>query len=246
MMKMKSKQETIIKNINNQQIVISVIRRKRKNVTLQVTPNNISIISPPKVSLSYLEKLIVSKEKWLVQKINEYKNIEVFERTYTTGDVFLYLGDEYKLHIIKDDTQSKYDIYIKDDELVIISKNIDSKQIQKYLKQWYKEESEKIVNDRVNKLCKKHSILSQIKFTEIKVKEQKKRWGSCTSKGNIYINSKIAMLRIDVIDYIIVHELSHIVHFNHSKEFYEFVENILPEYKNQIKWLKDNALKVNI
>ena len=77
----------------------------------------------------------------------------------------------------------------------------------------------------------------------VKVKEQKKRWGSCTSAKNIYINSRIAMANLEAIDYIIVHEFCHLVHMNHSKDFYNLVKEIIPNYKDSEKWLKENGCR---
>ena len=80
----------------------------------------------------------------------------------------------------------------------------------------------------------------------IKIKEQKKRWGSCTSNKIIYINSRISMAPIDVIDYILVHEFCHLVHMNHSKEYWALVGTIFPNYKAKRNYLKENSLKLNI
>ena len=80
----------------------------------------------------------------------------------------------------------------------------------------------------------------------VKVKEQKKRWGSCTSAKKIYINSRIAMANLESIDYIIVHEFCHLIHMNHSKDFYNLVKEIIPNYKDSEKWLKENGYKLVI
>ena len=78
----------------------------------------------------------------------------------------------------------------------------------------------------------------------IKVKEQKKIWGSCTSSKSIYINSRISMVRLDAIDYIIIHEFCHLVHMNHSKDFYNLVKCIMPNYKVANNWLRENGYKL--
>ena len=82
--------------------------------------------------------------------------------------------------------------------------------------------------------------------SKLRVKEQKKRWGTCTSKRAIYINSKISMVRKEAIDYILIHEFSHLVHMNHSKDFYSLVKQMMPNYKEQEKWLKENSYKLKL
>lgn len=74
--------------------------------------------------------------------------------------------------------------------------------------------------------------LMQVNYTLIKIDNSKSRWGSCDQKGVIKFNLRLAMLPHKVIDYIIIHELSHLLEFNHSKEFYKIIESIMPDYKN--------------
>ena len=107
---------------------------------------------------------------------------------------------------------------------------------------WYREKTE----EQVKKRIKYYQKFFAKKPSDIKIKEQKKRWGSCTSKKTIYINSKISMLKLDVIDYILVHEFSHLVHMNHSKDFYDLVKEILPDFREREKWLKENSYKFTL
>ncbi|MFH1781264.1 MAG: M48 family metallopeptidase, partial [Patescibacteria group bacterium] len=77
-------------------------------------------------------------------------------------------------------------------------------------------------------------------------KEQKKRWGSCSSRGSIYFNWRVIMAPPLVIDYIIVHEMSHLIHRNHSPKFWKQVELILPDYKVRKKWLRDHGDRMDL
>ncbi len=173
------------------------------------------------------------------------------DRKYVSGEIFYYLGKEYELKIIEDkniENNKKNYCYIniKDENLIITTNNNEVEYIKNELKKWYKIESEKIVIERLEVLRKEKPMINQLSPNIIKIKEQKKRWGSCTSKKTIYINSRISMARIDVIDYILVHELSHLVHMNHSKDFYNFVNEILPDFRKSEKWLKENAYKLTL
>ncbi|HBQ86147.1 MAG TPA: M48 family peptidase, partial [Syntrophomonas sp.] len=73
------------------------------------------------------------------------------------------------------------------------------------------------------------------------IKEQKTRWGSCSSKHNLNYNFKTVMAPLPVLDYIVVHEMCHLVHLNHSREFWNLVESIIPEYRQHKEWLKMNG-----
>ena len=161
------------------------------------------------------------------------------------------MGQEYELKIIEDkntENNKKNYCYINlnNKKLVITTNNNKAEYIKNELKKWYKVESEKIVISRLEVLKRENSIMNKLQPSIIKIKEQKKRWGSCTSSKTIYINSRIAMATTDVIDYILVHEFCHLVHMNHSKDFYNLVEEILPDFRKRERWLKENSYKFNL
>ena len=91
-----------------------------------------------------------------------------------------------------------------------------------------------IIKERLNY----YSSLTGIKYNEFKLTTPKKRWGSCNSKGNICINGKLGAAPQDIIDYVVVHELAHILEHNHSKRFWCQVARILPDFKSRKNWLK--------
>ena len=166
-----------------------------------------------------------------------------FEREFKENEIFLYLGNQYKLKVTKDKHE---EVYIEDDKIIVKVKNTEKEHIQSILKWWYKRESEIIISKRIDYLKKNNEIMKSLSPNIVKVKEQKKRWGSCTSEKSIYINSKISMARISSIDYILVHEFSHLVHMNHSKGFYNLVKKIMPNYIEEEKWLKENSYRVKL
>lgn len=229
------------------EIKVDVIYRNRKNVTITVKPKNqVAIISPPGINIKNLEKLLKSKSDWILKKLEKYKDIDLNEEIiFEDGTKLYYLGDIYYLNIIKS-TKCNSNVYISKNKIIIESNDLSQSNLKDILKKWYKSESEKIVIEKLQKLKNKSEIINSLAPTCIKVKEQNKRWGSCTSKGNIYINSKISMARPKSIEYILVHEFSHLVHMNHSKEFYRFVGRIMPSYKDEEVWLKNNSYKLKL
>ena len=84
-----------------------------------------------------------------------------------------------------------------------------------------------------------------VKFNRITLREQKTRWGSCSGKGNLSFNLKLIMAPRYVLDYVVVHELCHLIHMNHSKSFWNEVESFMPNYKMAEVWLKLNSRKLN-
>ncbi|MDU2197804.1 MAG: SprT family zinc-dependent metalloprotease [Peptostreptococcaceae bacterium] len=235
-------------NIKHKNIDIdaNVVYRKRKSITIQIKPKyEVTIISPYGVPKKILKDLLIQKGDWILKKFEEYKSVEYLfkEKEFIDGEQFMYLGHEYKLKIINDIDE---EVFIDNNCLVVKVKNTDKEYIKKILKKWYKEESERLVLERLIYCKEKSKQMKQLTPSKLKVKEQKKRWGTCTSKRAIYINSKISMAKIEAIDYILVHEFSHLVHMNHSKDFYKLVKEIMPNYKEEEKWLKDNSYKLKL
>ena len=236
----------------NKKINIDIIYRKRKNISIKIIPKDkIEIISPKSVSITYLRDLVFNKIEWIIKNLDKFENIDdIYEnRNYIDGEKFYYLGEIYTLKVIKDkniNNIKKDYCYIKiHDKYLVINSNRDDKEFLKdNIKKWYKKESEKIILERIEYLKRSNDIMNKLQPQIIKVKEQKKIWGSCTSSKSIYINSRISMVRLDAIDYIIIHEFCHLVHMNHSKDFYNLVKCIMPNYKVANNWLRENGYKL--
>jgi len=114
--------------------------------------------------------------------------------------------------------------------------------IKEMLTKWYKDSFGDIVRERIEKYSPELNVAP----AKIFIKNQKTRWGSCSTKGNINLNWLLVMTPLEIIDYVIVHELSHLKVMNHSQEFWTLVESILPDYKERRKWLKENGTKKTI
>ena len=229
----------------DREISFNIIYRKRKTMSLEIKPDGvINVLAPNGVDKNFIIDRVKDKADWIVKKLDELedKNDKKIIRNYENGDVFLYLGKEYKLQVIIDKNLIRPKVNLENEKLVVRT-NIDNKEyIQQSLKRWYADETLDIVKKRINHYKKyfKDSV------TAIKIKDQKTRWASCTYKNEILFNLRCSMAPIEIIDYIVVHEMCHMEHRNHSKDFYNAVGKVLPDYKERINWLKDNGIKMNI
>lgn len=239
-------------NYEGRELAVDIIYRKRKNISLKVSPKeNIQIIAPDKVSKDLLKKVLKDNSNWILSKLNKFKTFDdnFFKRDYVDDEIYYYMGKQYRLKILKDmNLQNKNNksynyIEIKGNNLEIRTNNWEKDYIKDSLKKWYKLRSEEIIMDRIDFLRKESEDFRSIEPSLVKVKEQKKIWGSCNTSKTIYINSKISMLPLDAIDYIIAHEFCHIIYMNHSKDFYALVQKIIPNYKEIVSWLKENNYK---
>lgn len=91
-----------------------------------------------------------------------------------------------------------------------------------------------------------YARLMNVTYGRISIRKQKTRWGSCSNKGNLNFNCLLMMMPPEVLDYVIVHELSHRLEMNHSKRFWAQVEKVIPDYKTQKTWLKEHGIEIMI
>ncbi len=103
-----------------------------------------------------------------------------------------------------------------------------------------KEELEKILSLIASRVRHYEKIMD-LSCNKITIRNQKTRWGSCSSKGNLNFNYRLAYMPPEILDYVVVHELAHLRHMNHSQEFWAVVEDFLPDYKRRRQWLKEHG-----
>ncbi|MDD2251326.1 MAG: M48 family metallopeptidase, partial [Candidatus Cloacimonetes bacterium] len=109
--------------------------------------------------------------------------------------------------------------------------------VKETLIKWYRQCFTEVVEERIEK----YSLYLSVSPRKVVVKDQKTRWGSCSEKGNINLNWRLVMAPIEIIDYVVVHELCHLRIMNHSKDFWNLIESILPNYRESRGWLKVNG-----
>ena len=203
----------------------------------------INVIAPNGLDKTFIVNKVKNKSDWIIKKLDEIEvlNNNRYTRSYESGDIFLYLGNEYILEVLVDKTTIGTSVSLENNKLIVRANSNNKDVIQRALKNWYTDETLGIVKERINY----YKLFFEDTVTSIKIKDQKSRWASCTYKNEILFNLRCSMMPIQIIDYIVVHEMCHMEHRNHSKDFYLAVERILPDYKERVKWLKNNGVRMN-
>lgn len=217
---------------------IEIRRSSRRSIAIVISPDGDVFVKAPVFSSdSDILRFVRSKQDWInrnVGKISKRKASQELPRikhTFQAGDSFYYLGREFPLII---DPQQKRQLLFQEAFRFSIT---DKKTIQRKLLNWYKKQAEDIFNVRI--LVWEQAI--GVGHKKIRLSSAKTRWGSCSSTGTISLNWKLMMAPLDIIDYVIVHELVHVIHPNHSKSFWNEVARHCPDFKAKRKWLKDNG-----
>jgi predicted metal-dependent hydrolase len=211
-----------------------IIYSNRKTLTISVERDRTIIVhAPEKTSKEKINQIIEKKKLWIYDKINhEQKFPENPQKSeYVSGESILYLGRNYKLQIVKKEIQG-----LLFDSTFYISKT-ESLNAQKLIKEWFVNRAKDLILPKAIYYSKRIGV----NFKEAKISEMKYRWGSCTIKNNINFNWRIIKAPMYVVEYIIVHELTHLRETNHTPEFWNIVAVQLPEYLKAKEWLKMNG-----
>lgn len=217
---------------NNEKIKIEIIKKVKKTVSIKIKDEKNIILSVPKYYQTiHCEMVIEKNKKWILDKIisiNKKQDIGFFEN----GTVY-FLGKEYKIELEKIDEILQFK-----ENKIIINEKLKNK-IYETMINWYTNKAYEILLEKI----KKYSEIMSLKPEKIRIKNLKSAWGICYSSNNITFNYKIIAAEDKIIDYLVVHELAHIKHHNHSREYWKFVENYIPECKELRKILKRDGNK---
>lgn len=206
-----------------------LIRTNRRSISISINNlGQIIIKAPRKVSMDEIQKVIDKKERWIaLHKERIEKNNELNKNILTYKDI-LFCGNIY--HIAFDERIKK--ITLIDNYCLIPLKYKDT--YQRKLILWYKKIANEILTQRVQYFCD----LMQLEPSAIKLTNARTCWGTCNSKGVVSLNWRLMMVPHNLIDYVVVHELAHLVQMNHSKLFWQVVYSVLPDYASRRKSLK--------
>jgi hypothetical protein len=219
-------------------LVEKIIRSRRRTVALEITPSATLIVRAPlRAPSAYIEEIIRQKHSWIVRKFDEMKRRPLSSgHEYTEGEIFLFLGREYPLHILPDGNMT----IERSDKLYVSYKLLPD--IKNHIKRWYRQEAHKEVQAR----CMWFSMKTGHVPTTIRITDARQRWGSCTHKGGLNFSWRLIQAPMDIVDYVVVHELVHICQPDHSRKFWNKVREILPDYERRRKWLRENERLLKI
>jgi predicted metal-dependent hydrolase len=225
--------------IDDKAITYRLERKNRKTLSIKVTSHREVIVSAPLfLNDEKVEEIIKSRFNWIISKLETVKAASKDEPSNLK--TLKFLGQDYKLNLNESAGSVIKVIFNKSEFQVFIPRSMKDNRneyIRDALEKWYRVQAKAILEDRTVHYAEK----LKVKPERIVIKDQKTKWGSCSSKGNINYNYRIVMAPMNIIDYLVVHEMCHLIHMNHSKDFWKLVESILPNSKVYREWLKVNG-----
>jgi predicted metal-dependent hydrolase len=213
---------------------MKIIRSKRKTIALQIANDSTLVIRvPQKASKADIEDVVNRYQNWIEKTRKRIIRLqkENIPRKFVEGERFLYLGLEFKLHFIDQPIPLRFG-----ENSFYLGNNyqVNARECFAF---WYKDRAMELFSNRVQF----YTAHDGLKYNNVRISNAKKRWGSCSPKGNLNFNWRLIMAPPEAIDYVVVHELTHLEVRSHSRRFWNKVAERYPEYMKWRKWLHDNG-----
>ena len=200
----------------------------------------VTVLAPQDLNEEKILEIVQKKAGWIIERQKIIKNTDSdFAKEFVSGEAFSYLGREYRLKIIQSTSENGGKCELNNRRLLVeVNRDLDGEirkiAVKEALLGWYLRQAEEKIRGRI------HYYSGQLgrRPEFIEIKSQKKRWGSCSSAGVVRFNWKVIMTPLSVLDYVIVHELCHLIYPHHSSQFWQKVQSILPDYKRRRDLLK--------
>ena len=212
----------------------TLVRSRRKNLALVVSKDaTLTVRAPLRVSVGHIESFVAQNTDWIRRTVERMRlRFSSGERRYADGELFWYLGESYPLRVSE---TAKHSLEFLNGEFVLSARFWD--RAKDRLCAWYKREAKKILVARVAFFAEQHGFL----YRSVRISAAQTRWGSCSGKGHINFSFRLVMAPLFVIDSVVAHELAHLAHPNHSKQFWRAVADILPDFETGRQWLKEKG-----
>ena len=205
----------------------SIIYKDVKDITIKVKPDlTVWLVVPLDISENYILKVLQKRDLWIHKKLDIFRQSKQSKRKLVSGEDFIYLGRRYRLKVISDEINKAV---LKNGYMNLFCKNTQDIQLKKtILEDFYKNKA----NEHFKKIIKKYKDFYDEDVT-FKIRKMKTRWGSCNPvKKYINLNQELIKKPKKAIEYVVLHEIAHLKHHNHDKQFYNYLSAYMPDWRD--------------
>jgi predicted metal-dependent hydrolase len=213
---------------NQQVLEFSLKRGKRKSIGFLINDEGLTVSAPRWVNLTEIDQAVISKSAWIERKIVEWREHQqrrsAAKITWQHGQTIQILGQAVPLHI---DPSTSGTHLINDQLRIGLPSGVSEERIRNTAQAWLQAYAREVFAQRIAAIC----AVGAKQPKRWALSSARTRWGSCNSDGTVRLNWRLIHFKLDVIDYVVAHELAHLSEMNHSKEFWKTVESLFPEYE---------------
>jgi len=216
---------------------------RRRSISIEIAKAQVVVRAPHFVAKADIEKFVREKSLWVQQKLvqQEQQLSALPHYTFVNGSSLPYLGEPLELVV---HTQPKADVVRYGEKLLVIltsrSRLTAEQQTKRLVCQWYQAQAHKLLQAKTDAAAAHLAV----EYRGLTLKATRSKWGHCTAQGAIQYNWQILLAPEPIVDYLVAHEVSHLLHHNHSAAFWAAVASLCPDYKNRRAWLKANGMQL--
>lgn len=203
---------------------------------IDVDIHGVKVVVPDSTDVQPRE-LLKENAVWIIDKKREYDKYreQIPDREFAPGETFPYLGDQLKI-VVEQRSSSE----VVDSEFRLAEHHVEQTSIQRALETLYRREARNHLEARADHFAEQMGV----EYDKIEIRNQRTKWGSCSTTGTLGLNWRLMMAPPQVVDYIIIHELAHLRESNHGSEFWSLVAEFDPEYEAHAEWLSENSSRL--
>jgi hypothetical protein len=213
-------------------IEYQVIRRGRKTLEIAVEPDaTVSVAAPISARLETIESKVRKRAAWILkqQRYFEQFNPRTPERRYLSGETHLYLGRQYRLKVVRSATST---VKLFRGHIIVQSTQPKScEETKRLLDEWYGAKAHLKFNERLDACLQRFSRPASVVPSGLTIRMMRKRWGSMSKRRRLLLNRRMVQAPVDAIDYVITHELCHILEPSHSAAFYKILGKTMKDWE---------------
>ena len=225
------------------------LRRSRRRSTISVTidpDKGMLVHCPQRLPQAEIDAFLRRKSKWIRSKLALIDSLRANQQpiSWQDGAALPYQGESYTLRIRPDASGGSVSLH---GGIIEVACGLAGEQpadtaSESLVMAWYRREAERVIQQRVAYFERCVGVTPR----KVTVKDQKRRWGTCTSRGALYFNWRLILAPSHILDYVVVHELCHLLELNHSPHFWSLVSAVLPDYRQRRTWLRQQGASLEI
>ncbi|MBY0473587.1 MAG: M48 family metallopeptidase [Nitrosomonas sp.] len=225
--------------LNGQEITYTLKRCKRKSIGLTIDHQGLRISVPLQTVLPQIETILREKAGWITKKLEQWENKKSLAMSWTRDAIYPLLGEPWHVALKSSGEIEMVRYFINETANARTAEQslpqLNPRQIEKFVMAWYYQQAIACFQQRI-------AIYAQalnVRVPPFRLSRAKTRWGSCNSRGLIHLNWRLIQMPLHLVDYVVAHELAHLIEMNHSAEFWELVGGVYPGYLVARKELKE-------
>ncbi len=203
---------------------------------IDVDIHGVTVVVPESEDVRPL-RLLKENAAWVVDQQRKYDTYrkQVPDRTFEAGERFPFLGEDREIVI-----ESRRKHGVDKDSIRLRKSAVKQSSVKQVLENFYRNRARDYLTDRTDHYAERMGV----EYEKLELRNQRTRWGSCSTGGTISLNWRLIMAPPDVVGYLVVHELAHLTEQHHGRAFWQLVEEHVPNYKDKAEWLEENSVRL--